>query len=48
MAWRELWPVLGDMVIQLYIRYIEESCFPQSLKSAKIIILLKPGKIDYT
>jgi hypothetical protein len=48
MAWRELWPVLGDMVTQLYIRYIEESCFPQSLKSAKIIILPKLGKTDYT
>ena len=47
-AWRELWPVLGDTITQLYYRCIEEGCFPLSLKSAKIIMLPKPGKRDYT
>ncbi|CBF89628.1 uncharacterized protein ANIA_00368 [Aspergillus nidulans FGSC A4] len=47
-AWRELWPVLGDTITQLYYRCMEEGCFPLSLKSAKVIMLPKPGKRDYT
>jgi hypothetical protein len=47
-AWRELWPILGDTITHLYYRCMEEGCFPLSLKSAKIIMLPKPGKRDYT
>jgi hypothetical protein len=47
-AWRELWPILGDSITLLYRRCLEEGCYPQNLKTAKVVMLPKPGKRDLT
>lgn len=47
-AWRELWLVVGDIVTLLFRRCLEKGRFPQTFKSAKVVMLPKPGKRDLT
>jgi hypothetical protein len=39
---------LDDSITLLYHRCLEEDCYPQNLKTAKVIMLPKPGKRDLT
>ncbi|BDD59021.1 hypothetical protein MAP00_009279 [Monascus purpureus] len=47
-VWRELWPALGNTITLLYRRCLEEGRFPQCFKSAKVVMIPKPGKRDLT
>lgn len=47
-VWRELWPVLGDEITLLFARLLETGKVPQEWKIAKIILLQKLKRGDYT
>jgi hypothetical protein len=47
-VWRELWPVLGDEITQLFARSLETGKVPKEWKVAKIVPLQKPKRKDYT
>jgi len=47
-VWRELWPVLGDEITQLFARSLDTGKVPREWKIAKIIPLQKPKRGDYT
>ena len=47
-VWRELWPVLGDEITQLFARLLETGRVPKEWKVAKIVPLQKPKRKDYT
>jgi hypothetical protein len=45
-VWREIWPVAGDLITSLYCQCLKEGRFPKAFKSAKVVMILKPGKRD--
>jgi hypothetical protein len=47
-VWRELWPVVGDQILWLYNTSLELHHTPKQWKTARIVLLRKPGKADYT
>jgi hypothetical protein len=47
-VWKEIWPVVGPYLLQLYQSSLETGHIPSEWKTVKIIVLRKPGKADYT
>jgi len=47
-VWREVWPVLQQQICQLFSVSLREGKLPDQWKVAKIILLKKGGKDDYT
>lgn len=47
-VWQELWPVVKHWVVHIYRRSIQLGHIPKSWTEAKIIVIPKPGKPDYT
>jgi hypothetical protein len=47
-VWKELWPALGSVVLQLYQASIDLKYVPQPWCMAKIVVLPKPNKPDYS
>jgi hypothetical protein len=47
-VWKEIWPVVGPHLLQLYQSLLKTGHIPSEWKTDKIIVLRKPGKADYT
>ena len=47
-VWQELWPVVKDMVVRLYRASLELRYVPETWRTAKIVVLRKPNKPDYS
>ena len=47
-VWKEIWPVVGPHLLQLYKASLETGHVLLSWKTVKIVVLRKPGKADYT
>lgn len=47
-VWKELWPVLGSVVLKLYQSSLDLKYVPQRSRTAKIVVLRKPNKPDYS
>jgi hypothetical protein len=47
-VWQELWPVVKDWVVHLYQASIRLQHLPTSWAEAKIVVIQKPDKPDYT
>lgn len=47
-VWKELWPVLGGVVLKLYQASLDLKYVPQRWRTAKIVVLRKPNKPDYS
>jgi hypothetical protein len=46
-VWKELWAVLGNVVLKLYQASLDLRYVPQWWRTAKIVVLRKPNKPDY-
>ena len=47
-VWRQIWPVVGESVRQLFQTSLNTRALPRQWRVAKIIPLKKPNKDDYT
>lgn len=47
-VWKELWPVLGSVVLKLYRASLDLKHVPQRWRTAKIVVLRKPNKPEYS
>jgi ribonuclease HI len=47
-VWQQLWPVIGENIIELFQASLRSGKSPSQWKVARIIPLRKPGKPDYT
>ena len=47
-AWKELWPVLGSVVLKSYQASLDLRHVPRRWRTAKIVVLRKPNKSDYS
>jgi hypothetical protein len=47
-VWREPWPILGSVVLRLYQASLDLKYVPQRWRTAKIVVLRKPSKPDYS
>ncbi|KAI7758835.1 hypothetical protein LZL87_013818 [Fusarium oxysporum] len=47
MVWKQLWPVVGERVLHLFRTSLRDGELLVQWRSAKIILLKKPGKDDY-
>jgi hypothetical protein len=47
-VWQEIWPAVRHWVVHLYRRSLQLGYLPQTWREAKIIVIPKPGKPDYT
>jgi hypothetical protein len=47
-VWKELWPILGSVVLRLYQASLDLKYVPQRWRTAKIVVLRKPNKPDYS
>lgn len=47
-VWKELWPVLGGVIVKLYQASLDLKYVPQRWRTAKIVVLRKPNKPDYS
>jgi hypothetical protein len=47
-VWKELWPILGSVVLKLYQASLDLKYVPQRWRTAKIVVLRKPNKPDYS
>jgi hypothetical protein len=47
-VWKELWPVLGSVVLNLYQASLDLKYVTQWWCTAKIVVLRKPNKPDYS
>jgi hypothetical protein len=47
-VWKEIWPVVGPHLLQLYKASLETGYVPDTWKTVKIVVLRKPGKANYT
>jgi hypothetical protein len=47
-VWKELWPSVGSVVLKLYQASLDLKFVPQRWRTAKIVVLRKPNKPDYS
>ena len=47
-VWKELWPILGSVVLKLYQASLDLKYVPQRWRKAKIVVLHEPNKLDYS
>jgi hypothetical protein len=47
-VWKELWPILGSVMLKLYQASLDLKFVPQRWRTAKIVVLRKPNKPDYS
>jgi hypothetical protein len=48
LVWRQLWQWLKIEILQIFTVLVNLGYYPEQWKRAKIIVLWKPGKPDYT
>ena len=48
LVWKHLWPYLHDTITHLFTKSIELGYHPYRWKRARIVVLKKPGKPDYS
>jgi hypothetical protein len=48
LIWKRLWKYLGNIITRIFTSSIELRYHPQRWRSARIIVLRKPGKPDYS
>ena len=48
LVWRELWPFVSTRITQIFSASVSLGYYPAQWKTAKIVVLRKPGKDDYT
>ena len=48
LVWRELWSYMSTRITQIFSASVRLGYFPTQWKTAKIVVLRKPGKDDYT
>jgi hypothetical protein len=48
MVWKQVWPVVKERVLLLFQTSLDHGELPMQWRSAKIILLKKPNKPDYT
>jgi ribonuclease HI len=48
LVWSHLWPYVSSTVTRIFTASIDLGHYPQQWKAAKIVVLRKPGKSDYT
>jgi hypothetical protein len=48
LVWHHLWPYISSTVTRIFTASISLGHYPQQWKAAKIVVLRKPGKPDYT
>lgn len=47
-VWKDLWPVLGSVLVKMYQASLDLKHVPQRWRTAKIVVLRKPNKPDYS
>ena len=47
-VWREIWPVVGPLLLRLYCASLDLAHIPGEWKTVRIVTLRKPGTYDYT
>ena len=47
-VWQELWPVVKEWIVHIYRRSIQLGHLPTPWAEAKIVVIQKPGKPDYS
>jgi hypothetical protein len=47
-VWKRLWPVLASVVLKLYQASLDLRYVPQRWRTAKVVVLRKPNKPDYS
>jgi hypothetical protein len=47
-VWKDLWPALGSVVLELYQASLDLKYVSQWWRTAKIVVLCKPNKPDYS
>ena len=47
-VWQHIWPIIGQQMLNLFREYIKAERIPREWKTARIISLRKPDKLDYT
>lgn len=48
LVWQQLWPYVANTVLNIFTASLDLGHYPQRWKMAKIVVLRKPGKPDYT
>lgn len=48
LVWFQIWPYISSIVTSIFTASIDLGHYPQQWKVAKIVVLRKPGKSDYT
>ncbi|KAI3093180.1 hypothetical protein CBS147333_10127 [Penicillium roqueforti] len=48
LIWKRLWKYLGNIITRIFTASIEQGYHPQRWRSARIVVLRKPGKPDYS
>lgn len=48
LVWQQLWPYVADLVLNIFTASLTLGHCPQRWKTAKIVVLRKPGKTEYT
>ncbi|KAI9035202.1 reverse transcriptase family protein [Aspergillus affinis] len=48
LVWKHLWTYLRGTITHLFTKSIELGCYPDRWKRARIVVLKKPGKSDYS
>ena len=48
LVWHHLWPYVATTVTRIFMASVNLGHYPQRWKRAKIVVLRKPGKADYT
>lgn len=48
LVWQQLWPYVSDLVLTIFTASLNLGYYPQRWKTAKIVVLRKPAKADYT
>lgn len=48
LVWFQIWPYISSIVTSIFTASIDLGHYPQRWKAAKIVVLRKPGKSDYT
>jgi hypothetical protein len=48
LVWKQLWLYLSTAITRIFTASIELGYYPRQWKQARIIVLRKPGKSDYS
>ena len=48
LVWKQFWAYVGNIITRIFTASIDLGCHPQRWRSARIVVLRKPGKPDYS